>query len=70
MIGLDTELLRKGMPATLLLQVHDELVLEVPGDNERAVAGLVRATMEGVHRLQVPLAVDIGVGASWAAAKE
>ncbi|MFM2244492.1 MAG: hypothetical protein RL071_566, partial [Pseudomonadota bacterium] len=51
--------------ARLLLQVHDELVLEVPVDEVDAVAARVKAEMEAVASLKVPLVVDTGVGASW-----
>jgi DNA polymerase-1 len=51
--------------ARLLLQVHDELVLEVPVDEVDVVAARVKAEMEGVATLKVPLVVDTGVGASW-----
>ena len=51
--------------ARLLLQVHDELVLEVPVDEVDAVAARVKAEMEGVATLKVPLVVDTGIGASW-----
>ncbi len=54
--------------ARLLLQVHDELVLEVPEAEADAVAELVRAEMEGAAQLLVPLKVDVGRGASWDAA--
>jgi DNA polymerase I len=69
MIRLADELPRLSLPAGLLLQVHDELVLEVARGAEDRLADVVRATMESVHPLQVPLAVDVGVGSSWAAAK-
>ncbi len=54
--------------ALLLLQVHDELVLEVPEDRVEEVAALVREGMEGALQLKVPLVVDIHTGANWAEA--
>lgn len=54
--------------ALLLLQVHDELVLEVPRARVDEVAALVREGMEGALRLKVPLVVDIHTGADWAEA--
>ena len=49
----------------MLLQVHDELVFEVPGPEIDAVKALVRAEMEGAASLSVPLVVDTGVGKNW-----
>jgi DNA polymerase-1 len=49
----------------MLLQVHDELLLEVPLDEIEAIKRVVREAMEGVHPLRVPLAVDQKVGADW-----
>jgi len=54
-----------GYQARLLLQVHDELVLEAPEDEVDRVAGLVRETMEGAYDLDPALKVDVGVGANW-----
>jgi len=55
--------------ARLLLTVHDELVLEVPEEQAEAVAQIVKAEMEGVADLKVPLVVDVGWGRSWYEAK-
>jgi len=66
MIALDRELEERRLPARLLLQVHDELVLEVLSGHEDAAAALVRSVMEGAAALSVPLKVDVGVGRSWA----
>jgi DNA polymerase-1 len=49
----------------MLLQVHDELVFEVPENEIDALAALVRTEMEGAAQLAVPLLVDIGVGPNW-----
>jgi DNA polymerase-1 len=56
--------------ARMLLTVHDELLLEAPESNAEEIAGLVRASMEGAAALDVPLTVDIGVGANWKEAKQ
>jgi len=62
MIELDATLRTEKMASSLLLQIHDELILEVP-DDERVVAEkLVVETMEGVAGLDVPLVVDVGWG--------
>src|SRR5438046_568155 len=57
-----------GGGARLLLQVHDELVLEVPADRLAAIASAVRDAMEQVFPLRVPLDVDVRPGATWAEA--
>jgi DNA polymerase-1 len=53
----------------MLLQVHDELVFEVPEDEVEPVRALVKELMEGAATLQVPLVVDVGVGKNWLDAK-
>jgi len=53
----------------MLLTVHDELVFEVPLHEREVAEALVRATMEGVCDLRVPLVVDLGFGPNWATAK-
>lgn len=69
MITLDTALSREIPSARLLLQVHDELVLECDATDADAAAALARRTMEGAASLAVPLTVDVGRGATWAEAK-
>ncbi len=69
MIRTFAKLKAQGFPARLLLQVHDELVLEAHGEAAQDVVHLVKATMEGVAGLAVPLKADVGVGPSWAEAK-
>jgi DNA polymerase-1 len=53
----------------MLLQVHDELVLEAPPDEVEAVQQIVRDAMENAAKLSVPLIVDLGVGENWIEAK-
>ena len=69
MIELDAHLESEGDTSLLLLQVHDELVLETPEDAVEATATLVREVMEGVVELAVPLRVDVGIGTSLADSK-
>jgi DNA polymerase I len=69
MIGIHAALARDGLAARMLLQVHDELVFEVPPDEEAALRGLVEREMTGAIELDVPLVVDIGIGANWLEAK-
>lgn len=49
----------------MLLQVHDELVFEVPKSELEALKTMVQTEMENAYNLKVPLVVDIGVGANW-----
>jgi DNA polymerase-1 len=58
-----------AMRARMLLQVHDELVFEVPPDEVDDLRALVKAEMENVRKLDVPLVVDTGVGDNWRDAK-
>jgi DNA polymerase-1 len=68
MVTLADRLRTGGFAARLVLQVHDELMLEAPEAEAAAVQGLVREVMEGVATLKVPLKVDSGVGRTWAEA--
>jgi DNA polymerase-1 len=69
MIRLDKELSRLGSGARLLLQVHDELVLEAPDEEVPVVKRLVENLMEGAAQLKVRLAVHTGSGGDWLSAK-
>ncbi|MFO7292073.1 MAG: DNA polymerase I [Acidimicrobiia bacterium] len=69
MIELDAALRERGMQSTLLLQVHDELVLEAPPEELDDLRELTVEVMEGVAELAVPLVVDIGVGKNLAEVK-
>ena len=69
MVQLQDALLSQGLPAQLLLQVHDELVLEVAPDALETTRELVVQTMEQAIDLSVPLLVETGVGTNWMAAK-
>ena len=69
MIRVHGALRAEGLSGRLLLQVHDELVLEAPPDEVDRVVELVRIHMEGAAELSVPLVVDIGVGDNWLDAK-
>ena len=65
MIRIDEELRRKKMRSRMTLQVHDELVFEVPQEEVETMRALVKDRMENVHALRVPLDVDLGVGPNW-----
>ncbi len=66
MLKLDRRLRKERLPARMLLQVHDELVVEVNEDAAEDTARVVREEMESAFPLDVPLKVDVGVGANWA----
>jgi DNA polymerase-1 len=70
MIRIHAALPGAGVKARMLLQVHDELVFEVPEEQRALAAALVKREMEGVTRLRVPLVVTIGAGKNWVDAKE
>ncbi len=65
MIRLPAALVRAGLSARMLLQVHDELVFELPADQADATAALVKQEMEAAARLDVPLVAETGLGQSW-----
>jgi DNA polymerase-1 len=69
MIRIEEELERRGFEAAMLLQVHDELLFEAPPAEIDELRKLVKAGMEGVAKLDVPLIADIGVGDNWRDAK-
>jgi DNA polymerase I len=69
MVRLHRALRDERFAARLLLQVHDELVLEAPLEEVERVSALVRRHMEGAARLKVPLVVSVGVGDNWLDAK-
>ncbi|MEN6459787.1 MAG: DNA polymerase I [Syntrophomonas sp.] len=65
MIRVDQALKEQGIKARMLLQVHDELVLEAPRAELEAVAGLLKEAMEGAYQLAVPLEVSVKAGSNW-----
>ena len=65
MIALDRKLTERKLQTRMMLQVHDELLFEVPVGEKDEVEGLVRAEMEGVVKLNVPLVADVGFGPNW-----
>jgi len=69
MVAIHHRLRDEGRGARLVLQVHDELLLEVPETEVSVVRELVREEMVGAYPLDPPLAVDVGVGDDWAEAK-
>ncbi len=69
MIRIQERLEAEKLRSRMLLQVHDELVFETPPEEAGTLQQLVKKEMEDVHRLKVPLAVDIGIGDNWRDAK-
>ncbi|MGA9369065.1 MAG: DNA polymerase I [Steroidobacteraceae bacterium] len=65
MIAVDSWCTREDAPARLIMQVHDELVLEVRSDAVEPVTAAVRERMAAAAELRVPLRVDVGTGANW-----
>jgi DNA polymerase-1 len=65
MLAVDRELRARGLAAQLILQVHDELLLDVPSAELAAVREVVRDCMESAIDLSVPLRVDMGTGDNW-----
>jgi DNA polymerase-1 len=70
MVAIHRRLREEGRGARVVLQVHDELLLEVPDVETSAVRDLVREEMCGAYPLDPPLAVDVGLGDDWNEAKE
>jgi DNA polymerase-1 len=68
MIALSEDLKKEGLKTRLILQVHDELVLESPADEITRTEEIIRKRMEGAADLAVPLVVEIGHGGNWAEA--
>ncbi len=69
MIRIAGALRGRGLASRMILQVHDELVLEVPRGEEETATELVKSHMEGAAQLRVPLVVSVGVGMNWVDAK-
>src|SRR5882762_1434875 len=65
MISIDRRLSEEKFEAKMILQVHDELLFEAPEKEKSKLEKLVREEMEGVHKLAVPLVVEVGVGPNW-----
>ena len=69
MVRVADRLAREGLEARLIMQVHDELIVECPGDEAQRVKALLTQEMEGVFPLSVPLTAEAHSGASWLEAK-
>src|SRR5439155_12849910 len=69
MVNVQRRIDRDGLPMKLLLQIHDELVLETPAETAEHDAAIVREEMEAAMILRVPLKADAGIGTDWMSAK-
>jgi DNA polymerase-1 len=69
LVRLDARLAPEGLASRLVLQVHDEVILEVPPAEEEAAAGAVADAMTGAAELRVPLTINLAWGDTWADAK-
>ena len=65
MIQIHGELIKNSMRSKMILQIHDELLFEVPDDELNILTNLVVNKMESAMDLSVPLKVDIGIGDNW-----
>ncbi len=65
MLHVDEAVRREGLKARMLMQVHDELLMEAPADEAERVAELLRREMENAVELDVPLLVEVGIGDNW-----
>lgn len=70
MIGVSRRLKKEGMEAKLILQVHDELIVECPESEAKKAAQLLKEEMENAVQLSVPMLADAGYGKTWYEAKE
>lgn len=70
MIKVDERMKKEGLQARLILQVHDELIVEAPENEKETVAKLLQEEMENAVKLSVPLTADAAVGRTWYDAKK
>ena len=69
MVRVFQRLKQEGLSARLILQVHDELIVECPQDEATIASRILREEMEGAMELSVPLRADVGIGHNWLEAK-
>ncbi len=65
MIRVHSQLAARGLQARIVLQVHDELLVETPNTEQQVVSELLRAEMAGAAELLAPLKVDLKIGENW-----
>jgi DNA polymerase-1 len=69
LVSIDQEIQKKNYESALVLQVHDEVILEVANGEMQDIKKMVQDKMENAYELSVDLKVDIATGSSWAEAK-
>ena len=69
MINVGKELEERKLESKLILQVHDELIVDTALGEEKEVEKILKEEMEGACNLSVPLTVDVGIGKTWFEAK-
>lgn len=69
MVNVYNKIKEKGLNSRIILQVHDELILNVPKEEIDVIKDLLKAEMENVLDLSIPLEVDINLGDTWYDAK-
>jgi DNA polymerase-1 len=69
MLHVDEQFKRENLKARMLMQVHDELLVEAPAGEAERVAQILKHEMEGAVQLDVPLVADVGIGDNWMDAK-
>ena len=70
MIRVSSRLARESLQGKLILQVHDELIVECPPEEREQVERILQEEMEGAVRLSVPMVAEAGSGRTWFEAKE
>jgi DNA polymerase-1 len=65
MINIYNRLAQEGLKSKMVLQVHDELVFDVPAGEQEQVAAIVTGEMENVIKLSIPLVAECGKGKTW-----
>jgi DNA polymerase-1 len=70
MVAIEKELRKENLKAKLLMQVHDELVVECPDTESKKVDEILKKNMEHIVQWDIPLSVEIGVGENWLEAKK
>ena len=65
MISIAARLKKEKLAARMILQVHDELLFELPAEEKSKMEKLVKEEMEGVYELAVPVVVEMGTGPNW-----
>ena len=65
MIQIDKKIYKENLQSRMILQVHDELVFDVPKEEKDVLSKIVKTEMENALNIEVPLVVDLGIGKNW-----